>query len=127
MIHSYFRRVRDKLKEISPLIKSENVTLDVVSADMGILKGRIVLLDGSILDFREIVSAAEHDYRFHWMDEANKLIIRWDTAPHHRQLSNFPFHKHTGKEVYNSEELDFIGALEYIKKDLIIRLHNKFV
>lgn len=122
MIQSYFNKVRIKLKEISPLIKTDHVSIEMVSADMGILRGKITFADGSVLDFREIFSTKEHDYRFQWMDTANKLIIRWDTAPHYKNLNNFPFHKHIEKDVSSSEELNFIDVLEYIKRDIISRL-----
>lgn len=122
MIQSYFNRVRSKLKEISPLIKTDYVSIEMVSADMGILRGKISFVDGSVLDFREIFSTKEHDYRFQWMNTTNKLMIRWDTAPHYKSLNNFPFHKHIEKDVSSSEELNFIDVLEYIKKDLIMRL-----
>ena len=68
MIQSYFNKVRNKIKETSPLIKADTVTFEMVSADMGMLKGRITFIDGSTLDFRELLSTNEHDYRFHWMD-----------------------------------------------------------
>ena len=29
------------------------------------------------------------------MDPANQLIARWDSAPHHREVATFPYHKHT--------------------------------
>lgn len=124
MIQSYFDRVRGKLKEMAPLIKSESTSLDMVSAEMGILKGRLVLLDGSIFDFREILSHKDHDYRFHWMDSRNKLIVRWDSAPHYKNLDNFPFHKHEGKDVTSSAELNLINALDFIKKEVIHKLYS---
>ena len=73
MIQSYFNRVRTKLKEISPLIQADTSTFEMVSADMGMLRGRIAFIDGSALDFRELLSTNDHDYRFHWMDASNKL------------------------------------------------------
>jgi len=74
VIQSYFNRVRSKLKEISPLIKTDHVSIEMVSADMGILRGKIIFVDGSVLD------------------------------------------------VSSSEELNFTDVLEYIKKDMILRL-----
>lgn len=123
MIQSYFGKLRAKLKELSPLIKTENISFDMVSAEMGIVKGRIIFLDGSTFDFREIVSHTDHDYRFHWMDRKNKLVLRWDSAPHHREILNFPFHKHEGKKIASSKELYLADALNHIKKEII---HNLF-
>ena len=125
MIQSYFGKLRNKVKELSALIKTENVSFDMVSAAMGIVKGRIVFIDGSTFDFREIVSRADHDYRFHWMDRNARLIIRWDSAPHHGELDNYPFHKHEGKKVSSSGEIYLTDALDYIKKAVIHNLFKK--
>jgi hypothetical protein len=124
MIKSYFDKVRNKIKEMSPLIKTESISFDMISAVMGIVKGRIVFLDGSMLDFKEIISSRDHDYRFHWMDSKNKLIVRWDTAPHHKNLDNFPFHKHDTRSVVSSEELNLAEVMEDIKKALIHKLYS---
>ncbi len=123
MIQSYFNRVRNKLKEISPLTQADTSTFEMVSADMGILRGRIAFIDGSALDFRELLSTSEHDYRFHWMDASNKMIVRWDTAPHYKDLENFPYHRHLPRGVSSSEEMDFIAVLDHIKQEIVfIRL-----
>jgi len=33
-------------------------------------------------------------YSFHWQDAQGKLKQRWDNAPHHPELPNFPHHVH---------------------------------
>ncbi|MCF8371033.1 MAG: DUF6516 family protein [Bacteroidales bacterium] len=33
-------------------------------------------------------------YSYHWQDKKEKLILRWDNAPHHKELENFPHHIH---------------------------------
>ena len=121
MIQSYFTRVRNKLKEISPLIKADTVTFEMVSADMGMLRGRVAFIDGSVLDFRELLSTSEHDYRFHWMDGSNKLIVRWDTAPHYKNLDIFPHHRHLSRGVSSSGEMDLVAVLDYIKQEIVFK------
>ena len=121
MVQSYFNRVRNKLKEISPLIQTDTSTFEMVAADMCMLRGRIAFIDGSVLDFRELLSTNEHDYRFHWMDASNKLIVRWDTAPHYKKLENFPHHRHLSRGVSSSEEIDFIAVLDYIKQEIVFK------
>ncbi len=121
MIQSYFNKVRNKLKEISPLIQADTSTFEMVSADMGMLRGRIAFIDGSALDFRELLSTYEHDYRFHRMDASNKLIVRWDTAPHYKNLEIFPLHRHLSRGVSSSEEMNFIAVLDYIKQEIVFK------
>ena len=56
-------------------------------------KVRLILVDGSYMDIRYPVDSK---YSFHWQREDE--IIRIDTAPHHRQISTYPRHMHSGKE-----------------------------
>jgi len=35
-----------------------------------------------------------HRYSFYCIDNENNLIFRWDNAPHHPNLKNFPHHIH---------------------------------
>ena len=34
-------------------------------------------------------------YSYYWLDAKNNLKVGWDNSPHHKQLENFPHHKHT--------------------------------
>ncbi|WP_353737734.1 MULTISPECIES: toxin TumE [Microcystis] len=34
------------------------------------------------------------DYRYHFQDEQNNLVFRYDSTPHFPNLSTFPHHKH---------------------------------
>ena len=56
-------------------------------------KVKLIFVDGSYMDIRYPVDSK---YSFHWQRKDG--IIRIDTAPHHRQLSTYPRHMHTGKE-----------------------------
>ena len=54
------------------------------------------------------------------MDENYGLKIRWDNAPHHRQIATFPHHKHIEEEdnIHESEEPTIQGILELIKSEI---------
>jgi hypothetical protein len=41
-------------------------------------------------------------YRFQYMDSANRPVFRYDNAPHHKEISSFPMHKHLGDKVTES-------------------------
>ena len=66
------------MEEIKWLIKKKTVEFNLVSEEMGIVKGKIVFVNNSALDFRELVSEEHTDYRFHFMNGNNRLIKRWD-------------------------------------------------
>ena len=124
MIREYFSEVKSKLEEIRDLIRSESTTFNMISDDMAIIKGKIQFINGSILDFRELISSKDHDYRFHWMDEDKRMISRWDTAPHHRELETFPFHKHESDGVKPCDEIRLIEVINTIKRELIKELET---
>jgi len=119
LIQSYFEKVERKLEEIRVLVRTETTEFSIISSDMGIIKGRIVFIDGSVIDFRELVSEGEANYRFHYMDKDNRLIKRWDTAPHHRELTTFPFNLHTSDGVRECRKVTLINVLDQIKGKLI--------
>jgi hypothetical protein len=39
------------------------------------------------------------DYRYHFQDETNQLIFRYDSTPHFPDLASFPHHKHLPDRV----------------------------
>lgn len=46
--------------------------------------------------------------------------MRWDNAPHHRELENFPHHLHLERETRPSAEPYFMDVLSEIEKRLIL-------
>lgn len=73
----------------------------------------IHFIDESILYVKEIITPEERKYSYHWQDKNQKLITRWDTAPHHKYLDTFPHHKHDpdpapSKEITLKDILDHI-------------------
>ncbi len=68
----------------------------------------LILVDESLLYVREYVSDVDYLYSYHWQDREGKLRIRWDNAPHHKNMKTFPHHKHSP----NLEETTEIGFEE---------------
>src|SRR3989304_1543760 len=119
MAHNYHSSVKNKLDQIRSIIKSESIKFDIISSEMTIIKGKLIFINGSILEFHELVSDKEHDYRFHWMDKESKLVSRWDNAPHHKKLDNFPYHLHLPDRIESSLEINLIQVLDVIKMSII--------
>ena len=115
MIREYFSEVEKKLEEIKWLIKKKNIELNLVSEEMGIIKGKIVFVNNNALDFRELVSEEHTDYRFHFMNGNKRLIYRWDSAPHHKEITSFPFHLHTPEGVRECDKVNLIEVVDIIK------------
>ena len=108
------------LRELELLKRSEVVEsyeiLDYKEgSDFYFLKIKARLIDGSVLYVREFVSSGDYNYSFQWQKDG-KLKIRWDNAPHHRELPTFPHHKHVGGErnVVPSNEITLEDVLTFI-------------
>ncbi len=52
------------------------------------------------------------DYRYHFQDEQNKLIFRYDSTPHFPDLPSFPHHKHLLDRVIACEKPYIATVLE---------------
>ncbi|MEM8528119.1 MAG: DUF6516 family protein [Bacteroidota bacterium] len=82
-------------------------------------KIRIHLTDDSLLQASEYKDIEERNYSFHWQDNEGNLIIRWDNAPHFKELSTFPHHKHLPDRVEEHAEMFLEEVLSEIEKILV--------
>ena len=55
MIYDYFSRIQRKLEVIKWIIIEQSVNFDFVSDEMGIIAGKLVFIDKSILDFLSLI------------------------------------------------------------------------
>jgi hypothetical protein len=76
------------------------------------------MIDHSRLFIREYVDEAERRYSYHWQNQKNQLICRWDNAPHHPHLSTFPSHCHKGDVLVQSTVISLDEVLEEIRQAL---------
>jgi hypothetical protein len=102
MIRDYFSEVEKKLEGITWLIKKKRIEFDLVSEEMGIIKGKIVFATNYALDFRELVSEEHTDYRFYFMNGNNRLIMRC-------------FHLHTPEGVLECNKVNLIEVIDLVK------------
>ena len=120
MIQDYFQKVEQRLSE-SEIIADKRVDYSEFSEDEGMLRGRLLFIDGSVLEFMEYLSKEERlKYRFHLMDEDGKMVFRYDNAPHHN-VSTFPHHKHLPGSVVESESKGIIPVLDEAERMMATR------
>ena len=119
MIYDYFSKVQRKLEAIKWITTEQSVNFDFVSDEMGIITGKLVFIDKSVLEFMELVSEKEAEYRFQYMDKDNGLICRWDSAPHHKEVPTFPYHLHTKKGIKESKKANFVDILDIVTERVI--------
>lgn len=70
---------------------------------------RLRLNQTHLLEINEATTIADNqleflDYRYHFQDERNCLVFRYDSTPHFPNLSTFPHHKHLPDDVISSGE-----------------------
>ena len=63
----------------------------------------------------EVDRLAFLDYRFHFQDEDNRLIFRYDSTPHFPELPSFPHHKHLPDAVISSNKPGVRQVLEEVR------------
>jgi len=80
---------------------------------------KMLFTDDSVLFAREYVDPDERNYAFHWQNKENCMIMRWDNAPHHHDISTFPHHKHCDKGLLESTEISLKEVIEIIEKIII--------
>jgi hypothetical protein len=56
------------------------------------------------------------DYRYHFQDDQNNLIFRYDSTPHFPNLPSFPQHKHLPDLVIACEKPDVAQVLQEVMK-----------
>jgi len=86
------------------------------------LKLKITFVDDTTLRVAEVFY--QHKiiaYSYYHLNERNELIAGWDSAPHHKHLQNFPYHKHVGKDgkIQSSVRMDLNKALSAVQKKII--------
>lgn len=98
-------------KEFSGIVKSIEIFDDRI---------KLIFIDESYMEVRY---PQEDKYSFHW--QRGSEVYRIDTAPHHRQVTTFPRHIHSGSEdnviednvtsLSNTPEENFRRVLNWVK------------
>ncbi len=113
MIEAYFAQVEQALQAF-PSIRSYTLRKKVYNSKQGYISGSIILESGHCLDFAEVKNSevsSKIKYRYHYMDENQVMIFRYDNAPHHGEVPTFPHHKHTPDGVQGSTEPELYDIL----------------
>ncbi len=105
---------------VSPIVKDIEILDEFITSVSGFLDCRVLMIDGSELYVSEYFTVLENrikrdKYSYH-LQKNDEFIIRWDNAPHHRELSTFPFHVHKKDGVQESKEMTVDDILEEISK-----------
>ena len=117
LVSEYFRHLRSVI-DTCEVITAKEILEDERSDYLGFFKATLYFHDGTVLHVREYVFtrfAVEREaYVYHYQDENNNRIFRYDNTEHFPDLSNFPDHKHTLKNVVTSSAPTFEAVLKEI-------------
>ena len=81
------------------------------------LRIRLRLHQTHLLEINEAIIITNNqleflDYRYHFQDQENHLVFRYDSTPHFPNLSTFPHHKHLPDDVISSQKPDLTQVLK---------------
>ncbi len=116
MIHDYYKQIEARTSELG-IIAEKAIEFREFDIDEGFMRGRILFIDGSVLEFLEYLKGdARLKYRFHYMDDRGALVFRYDNAPHYHDVSTFPDHRHTPSEVIAASPRGLLDVIDEIEK-----------
>ena len=102
LITEYFHKVENRVSECIYVIES-TILRDQRSLHIGIIEGKLLFTNESLLHFIEFVSVRGsteiYKYSYHYQDRQGNLLFRYDMAPHHREIPTFPYHKHIHQNI----------------------------
>lgn len=123
-VKEYCTEIQNILQK-SAFIESADVEYDVKSENVGIVHGSLVMIDGSVLQFLELINIKGDKiirlkYRFHLIDANDEMFFRYDNAPHHAEISTYPHHKHVKGECVpkQSKEVGLKDVLSEIEETI---------
>jgi hypothetical protein len=101
-----------------PSVKTCTFTTNIYDENYGSIIGKVVFKNNYRFEFLEVIDTdnkIKDKYRYHFMDDKNNLIFRFDNAPHHPTIKSFPHHKHTQEKILDSQEPTIYDVLLEIK------------
>ena len=103
--------------------ESTEIREEIRPNKQAVIKGKIVLVDGSVLHIKEYIDAKYKiervSYAYQYQDRDGELIFRYDNAEHHKEIETYPYHKHVTNEVLPSDILSLKEVIKEILKTLI--------
>ncbi|NUN66257.1 hypothetical protein HCU40_16225 [Pseudanabaena biceps] len=113
MIETCFIEIEQTIREF-PNVRFVSLTKKIYNATQGYVGGSIIFENNHCLDFVEVKNTdfqQKLKYRYHYMNENQVMIFRYDNAPHHAEVSTFPHHKHEGDDVGETPEVSLYQVL----------------
>jgi hypothetical protein len=88
----------------NPIVRDIEILEVIDEASVQLLQVRAEIID-STSSVREAFFSRSSKYSYHWQTRTGELLLRWDNAPYHPEISTHPHHKHAGKQLAPSERV----------------------
>ena len=83
-----------ELLETNKIVKDYDIITFIEGENFFYIIAEALIKNGSFLHIRIYISENDYKYSFHWQNDREGLILRWDNAPHYKNLKTFPHHAH---------------------------------
>ena len=119
-IQLYFDSIKDFLHR-NPIILNFNIVRERIANTEGFIEINVIFPRGYRFSFFEYyrVSEGVTKYRYQLLDRDDKSIVRWDNAPHHPELDEFPHHQHIGEKVQTCKQYSFYQIFNQLNEFLV--------
>jgi hypothetical protein len=112
MLHDVLSQYLDGIESAVKSLNNvyiERYEVEILTSDRVNLRIRIRFTQGHLFELNEAVITENENvnhlgYRYHFQDDENKVLFRYDNTPHFPELETFPNHKHLEEKVISSEK-----------------------
>ncbi|MBC1197892.1 hypothetical protein H0901_22225 [Microcystis aeruginosa BLCCF158] len=90
---------------------------EILTSQRANLRIRLRFKQTHLLEINEAIIITDNyleflDYRYHFQDEKNNLVFRYDSTPHFPNISTFPHHKHLPNDVISCHKPEITQVLK---------------
>ncbi len=112
----YHRQLVAQIDSIAAIVSSD-ISFREIDENECYVKAILIFATGHELHLVEYVviqndQVQRSKYRYQLLSIDNKPLVRWDNAPHHKEIPTFPFHRHTAADqIHPSREMSPADAI----------------
>ena len=119
ILSQYLGNIENSIRKLES-VNVERYEEEVLTPSRVNLRIRVRFLNGHLLELNEAVVLEANQiihlgYRYHFQDQQNNLIFRYDNTPHFPDLKSFPHHKHLKNKVEDSDEPLILDVIKEAK------------
>ncbi len=116
LLSQYLQKLEGTIRELEGAYV-EKYEEEILASNRVNLRIRIRFQTGHLLELNEaVIAEAGHimhlGYRYHFQDQENRLVFRYDNTPHFPDLKTFPHHKHLSDKIDAAVEPLIISVIE---------------